>query len=97
MSVLTARAQAPLNAGWYAVAPFQAEGPRGLTGLDIEMVRAIAARAGHGLSFTQTTWPELMRAIAASQRDLATGVAWTPGRAAAGQMTAAYRGRTSTR
>jgi len=91
MSVLTARAQAPLNAGWYAVAPFQAEGPRGLTGLDIEMVRAISARAGHGLSFTHTTWPELMRAIAASQRDLATGVAWTPGRAAAGQMTAAYR------
>jgi polar amino acid transport system substrate-binding protein len=85
------RAEAPLRAGWYAVAPFQSEGPRGLTGLDIEMLRALAAHAGRPLSFARTSWPELMRDIAAGERDLASGVAWTPGRAEAGQMTRAYR------
>lgn len=91
VSGLPGRAEAAINAGWYTEARFQAEGPRGLTGLDIEMVRAIAVRAGHDLNFTRTTWPELLRAVASSERDLATGVAWTAERAAAGQMTAAYR------
>ncbi len=86
-----AQAAPSLTMGWYAVAPFQAEGPNGVTGLDIEMVRAIAARTGHGLTFTRTTWPELMRDVAAGRRDLASGVAWTAERAAAGRLSRAYR------
>ncbi len=86
-----ARAQAPLTIGWYATAPFQSEGPSGLTGLDIQMVRAIAAQAGHSLAFSRIGYPELMRDIATGRRDLASGVAWTPGRAAAGRMSMAYR------
>ena len=91
LAALPARAEGPLRVGWYAVAPFQSEGPRGLTGLDIEMVRALAAQAGLSLRFTRTTWPELMRDVASGAQDLASGVAWTPGRASAGQMTRAYR------
>ncbi len=87
----SARAQAPLNIGSYASAPFQSEGPNGPTGLDIEMVRAIAARAGHGLVFTRAPYTELMREVATGRRDLISGVAWTSARAAAGRMSVAYR------
>lgn len=86
-----ARAQAPLAIGWYSTAPFQSEGPAGLTGLDIEMVRAIAARAGHGLAFTRVAYPDLMQDVPAGRRDLASGIAWTAERAAAGRMSRAYR------
>jgi polar amino acid transport system substrate-binding protein len=88
-----ARAQDPpsLRIGWYAAAPFQSEGPAGLTGLDIEMVRAIAARAGYGLSFTRVAYPRLMQEVATGQRDLASGIAWTPERAAVARMSRAYR------
>nr|WP_256437503.1 transporter substrate-binding domain-containing protein [Roseococcus sp. SDR] len=85
------RAAPALELGWYAAAPFQSEGPRGPTGLDIEMVRAIAARAGQPLSFTRTTWPQLMQDVPAGRRDLASGVAWTAERAAAARMSRAYR------
>lgn len=86
-----APAKAALNLGWYGAAPFQTEGPRGVTGLDIEMVRAIANQAGQDLTFTRTTWPRLMQDVAAGRRDLASGVAWTAERAAAGRMSRAYR------
>jgi polar amino acid transport system substrate-binding protein len=86
-----ARAQVPLNTGWYAMAPFQSEGPSGLTGLDIEMVRAIAARAGRSLAFSRGGYTEVMGDVVAGRRDLVTGVAWTPARAAAGRMSIAYR------
>lgn len=87
-----ARAEpAPLRIGWFAVAPFQFEGARGVTGLDIEMVRAIAARAGHGLEFERTGWTALMVDVAAGRRDMASGVAFTPARAAAGQLSRPYR------
>ncbi|MBX9751099.1 MAG: transporter substrate-binding domain-containing protein [Roseococcus sp.] len=86
-----ARSQASLSIGWYAAAPFQTQGPAGLTGLDIEMVRAIAARAGHGLAFSRVLYPELMREVASGRRDLVSGVAWTAQRAAAGRMSRAYR------
>jgi polar amino acid transport system substrate-binding protein len=91
LAVWPARAEGPLRVGWYAAAPFQWDGPRGVTGLDIEMVRALAAHAGQPLNFTRTAWPDLMRDIASGESDLASGVAWTPGRASAGQMTRAYR------
>jgi polar amino acid transport system substrate-binding protein len=87
-----ARAEpAPLRIGWFAGAPFQFEGPRGATGLDIEMVRAIAARAGHPLDFQRTSWTALMEDVAAGRRDVASGVAFTPARAAAGQLSLPYR------
>ena len=86
-----AQGQPPLSIGWYAEAPFQREGPAGVTGLDIEMVRAIAARAGHGLAFTRVGYTELMREVAAGRRDLASGIAWTPERAAVARMSRAYR------
>ncbi len=86
-----AQEQPPLRIGWYAEAPFQKEGPSGLTGLDIEMVRAVARHAGQGLAFTRVPYTELMEEVATGRRDLASGIAWTPERAAAGRMSRAYR------
>jgi polar amino acid transport system substrate-binding protein len=84
-----------LRAGWYADEPQQflqmREGRETLTGLDIEMVRAIAMRAGHRLAFEPMSYPELMAAVAAGRRELATGIAPTPERAAQGRLSRAYR------
>jgi ABC-type amino acid transport substrate-binding protein len=55
-----------------------------VTGLDIERVRAIAARAGQDLTFTGTTWPRLMQDVAAGRQGLASGVASMAERAAPG-------------
>jgi polar amino acid transport system substrate-binding protein len=93
-SVAPAAAE-PLRAGWYAGEPQQfiqrSEGQESLTGLDIEMVRAIAARAGHAVAFEPMDYPSLMQAVMGGTRDLATGVAFTPDRAVRARLSAAYR------
>ena len=85
----------PLRAGWYAGEPQQflqhRAGREVLTGLDIEMVRAIAARARHSVTFTPTTGREQPAALAEARLDLATGIAWTAQRAAGAAFTRAYR------
>jgi polar amino acid transport system substrate-binding protein len=84
-----------LRAGWYADEPQQflqrREGQERLTGLDIEKVRAIAQRAGRAVAFERVEYPDLMSAVAGGTRDLATGIAPTPERAAQGRLSRAYR------
>lgn len=86
---------AELRSGWYAGEPQQflqrRDGRERLTGVDIEMVHAIAARAGHSVRFAPMAYPELMRQVTRNELDLATGIADTAERRAAGQFSRAYR------
>jgi polar amino acid transport system substrate-binding protein len=86
---------AELRSGWYAGEPQQflqrREGREVLTGLDIEMVRAIAARADHTVDFARMPFPALMQQVARGQIDLATGIVANEERRAAGRFTRAYR------
>jgi polar amino acid transport system substrate-binding protein len=85
----------PLRAGWYAGEPQQFLQQRGgtevLTGLDIEMVRAIAARAGHAVVFEPVPFPALLASVEAGSRDLLPGIVATAERAARGQVSRSYR------
>lgn len=82
---------APLRSGWYAGEPQQFLRQGELTGLDIEMVRAIAARAGHEIRFEPMPYPALIRGVAAGSIDLATGIAATEERSAMGRLSQPYR------
>jgi polar amino acid transport system substrate-binding protein len=84
-----------LRSGWYAGEPQQfmrlRQGRETLTGLDIEMVRAIAARAGHDIRFEAMAYPALMAAVAADSLDFATGIAASDERRAAFRLSQPYR------
>lgn len=94
VSALAAGAQT-LSAGWYAGEPQQfvqtRNGQDVLTGLDIEMVRAIAARAGHAVEFEAVPFPVLLDEVQAGMRDILPGTVLTPGRASGGVFSRAYR------
>ncbi|NKC30647.1 TRIC cation channel family protein [Falsiroseomonas selenitidurans] len=83
--------QAALRAGWYATEPQQYLRQGELTGLDIEMVRAIAAHAGQPVSFTPMGYLPLLEAVAEGRMALATGIARTEQRAARYALSLPYR------
>jgi len=84
-----------LRSGWYAGEPQQFVQQRGgqevLTGLDIEMVRAIAARAGHAVAFDPLPFPVLLAEVEAGTQDLLPGTVLTPLRAGQGVFSRPYR------
>jgi polar amino acid transport system substrate-binding protein len=86
---------AELRSGWYAGEPQQfvqrRDGRERLTGVDIEMVHAIATRAGHSVRFAPMAYPDLLRQVTRNEIELATGIADTAERRAAGQFSRAYR------
>ena len=87
----TARADQPIHVGWYAGEPHQYLSQGELTGVDIEMVRAIATRAGHPLRFTAMPYQPLLEAVEAGRMDLVTGLAFTAERAERFALSGAYR------
>lgn len=96
MSLMSLPAPAgTLRAGWYAGEPQQFLQQRGgqevLTGLDIEMVRAIAARAGQAVTFEPVPFPELFADVEAGRRDLLPGTVMVPGRTVHGVFSRPYR------
>lgn len=84
-----------LRSGWYAAEPQQFIQQRGgqelLTGLDIEMVRAIMARAGLAVEFEPIPFPVLLADVEAGTRDVLSGTVLTPQRAARGVFSRPYR------
>jgi polar amino acid transport system substrate-binding protein len=89
---LGARAQdGALQAGWYAGEPQQFLRQGELTGLDIEMVRAIARQAGEEVRFTPIAYPALLEAVAAGRLHLVTGIPETPERAERYALSMPYR------
>jgi polar amino acid transport system substrate-binding protein len=84
-----------LSAGWYAGEPQQfvqmRAGHEVLTGLDIEMVRAIAARADHAVTFEPVPFPRLMDEVGAGTRDIVPGTVKRPAPAGEGRFSRPYR------
>ncbi|MGK7863365.1 transporter substrate-binding domain-containing protein [Falsiroseomonas sp. E2-1-a4] len=85
------RPEQPLRAGWYASEPQQYLRQGELTGLDIEMVRAIARRAGQDLRWTPMAYLPLLEEVAAGRMDLIPGIAATEARAARYALSRPYR------
>ncbi|MBU8545116.1 MULTISPECIES: TRIC cation channel family protein [Roseomonadaceae] len=81
----------PIQAGWYAFEPQQYLRQGELTGLDIEMVRAIAARAGRAVQFTPMGYIPLLEAVADGRMELVTGIAASAQRAETYALSAPYR------
>jgi cyclohexadienyl dehydratase len=71
--------------------PFSLEAPGspdGLDGLDLELLRRFAAERGHSLRFVRFRWPDVSRAFAAGEFDLAAGgITVRPERAVLGVFT----------
>ncbi|NGM19699.1 transporter substrate-binding domain-containing protein [Roseomonas stagni] len=80
-----------LQAGWYAGEPQQYMRQGELTGLDVEMVRAIARQAGEEVRFLPMGYLQLLDAVAAGRMDVATGIPETPERAARYALSLPYR------
>ncbi|WP_439595714.1 TRIC cation channel family protein [Falsiroseomonas sp.] len=84
-----------LQAGWYASEPQQHLRQGELTGLDIEMVRAIATRAGQEIRWSRLDYLPLLEAVAVGSLDLVTGIPTTPARAERYALSAPYRSDTN--
>ncbi|MBU8537561.1 TRIC cation channel family protein [Falsiroseomonas tokyonensis] len=80
-----------LRAGWYASEPQQYQRNGALTGLDIEMVQALARHAGHALRWTQHGYLPLLEDVAAGRMDLFTGIATTEARQQTYALSRPYR------
>lgn len=62
-----------------------------LTGLDIELTRAIADAAGYAVSYEYVGWSQHLADLRAGDRDMAAGANYTPERAAFYHYSAPYR------
>lgn len=84
-----------LRAGWYRWDPYQYQvtknGVSRLTGLDIELLRAIFAKMGYSLSFDEVTWRQHQADIASGVRDVAGGAFKNPERDVYAYYSDAYR------
>lgn len=84
-----------VRAGWYAGEPQQFIQQRGgtevLTGLDIEMVRAIASRAGFAVDFEPVPFPILVAEVEAGTRDMIPGTVMNSARTQFGVFSRPYR------
>lgn len=88
-----------LRSGWYLWDPYQFQETRAselhLTGLDIELTRAIADAAGYGVSYDYVGWSEHLAALRAGSRDMAAGANFTPERAEFFHYSVPYRTETN--
>lgn len=85
-----------LRSGWYDWEPYQyvdrsAPGKEILTGLDIEMTKAIAAHMGFDVSYEEVSWQQHQMDIRDGVRDIAVGAFVTPYREEYAYFSAAYR------
>jgi len=84
-----------LRSGWFLWDPYQFIETRlnqpHLTGLDIELGRAIFAAAGYGVSYDEVSWTQHQADIRAGTRDVATGTAYTSERAQYAHYSIPYR------
>ncbi|HEU0072303.1 MAG TPA: TRIC cation channel family protein [Alphaproteobacteria bacterium] len=88
-----------LRSGWYLWDPYQFQETRAselrLTGLDIELTRAIAETAGYGVSYEYVGWSQHLADLRAGDRDMAAGANYTPERAAFYHYSVPYRTETN--
>lgn len=89
---LWARCSEPLTVGWEPWKPFMYTTSEGqLTGLDIELIRAVAAKMDCTLAFVQLPFKRHMLELKAGRIDLATSVQWTAEREQFAYFSKPYR------
>lgn len=84
-----------LQGGDYALDPYQYQkednGIKVLTGMDIELMRAIAKEANVKVNFEHMTWEELLLAVEQGTKDFALGALYSPERAQIYYFSQPYR------
>lgn len=94
-----AAAKKVLRSGWYLWDPYQFQETRAselhLTGLDIELTRAIADAAGYSVSYEYVGWSDHLAQLRSGDRDMAAGANYTPERAAFYHYSVPYRTETN--
>lgn len=88
-----------LRSGWYLWDPYQftevvASQPK-LTGLDVELVRAIATKAGYTVDYQEVSWHQHLEDIKTGVRDMAAGATYNPQRAEYAHFSIPYRTETN--
>lgn len=84
-----------MKSGWYFWEPYQYNKitPEGykLSGMDIELVRAIATKLEVKLDYEQLSWQEHQEALMDGERDIAAGATYTDERASYAYFSVPYR------
>lgn len=88
-----------LSSGWFLWDPYQYEEIHGdrrvLVGLDVELLRAIAARAGYEVSRDAVAWHRHFEQMRLGERDMASGATWSEARATYLHYSIPYRNETN--
>ncbi len=89
----------PLRGGWYLWDPYQftevvASQPK-LTGLDVELLRAIATKAGFTVDYQELSWRQHLDDLRTGRRDIAAGATYNPQRAEFAHFSTPYRTETN--
>ncbi|MDP1723592.1 MAG: transporter substrate-binding domain-containing protein [Alphaproteobacteria bacterium] len=89
------RTDTQLKNGWYPWDPYQyvegGEGFKTLTGLDVQLVKAIAKKAGYNVFYEEVSWKQHLDDIKTGKRDFAAGATWTEERAEFAYYSTPYR------
>ncbi len=84
-----------LRGGWFLMEPYQFVEMRSdgkvLTGLDVELTRAIARAAHLEIKYGYLPWSRHIAEIRSGNTDIASGVTWSAERAEFGHFSRAYR------
>ena len=87
-----------LRCGWYPWDPYQytdeRHGIKQLTGLDVQLVRAVFSRIGYEVSYEEVGWKQHQLDIKNGTRDIAAGAFKNPERAQYAYYSAPYRKET---
>jgi polar amino acid transport system substrate-binding protein len=90
-----AQSRTELRAGWYRWDPYQYQITKNeltrLTGLDVELLRAIFANMGYSLSFDEVSWKQHQVDISNGVRDIAAGAFFSEARSQYAYYSDAYR------
>ena len=87
-----AEAACELRVGWEPYAPYTyADDGGGVTGADIELIRALAGEVGCTVEFAQLPWARILREIEHGTLDVSTSTSWTVERTAWARFSEPYR------
>jgi ABC-type amino acid transport substrate-binding protein len=94
--VSIASAETPVwRCGWYSQPPLQFSARQGdvetVTGLDVQLIRAITREAGHLLRLEEIPWERHQQLLKSGDCDLAFGAPWTAEREKFLRFSAPYR------
>lgn len=87
-----------LRCGWYLWDPYQyivvRDDDKQLTGLDVQLMRAIFGRMGYEVTYDEVSWAQHLRDVESGARDIAAGAFKTPEREAYAYFSAPFRRET---